>query len=76
MFLFPGNILVSHRLTPQQIRVMQLVALGKANKQIAFEMGLSINTVRSHMCKIRSRLGVHNRTEVAIAFVNGSSVRP
>ena len=68
MFLLPGNILVSHRLTPQQIRVMQLVALGKANKQIAFEMGLSINTVRSHMCKIRSRLGVHNRTEVAIAF--------
>ncbi|MEI7035212.1 response regulator transcription factor [Fulvimonas yonginensis] len=54
-------------LTPQQFRVLTMLADGLLNKQIAFELGVSEATVKAHMTAIMRKLGVNNRTQVALA---------
>ncbi len=49
-------------LTPRQIEVLQCVAEGKSNKQIAYELGLSEGTVKLHVTAILKLLNVNNRT--------------
>ncbi len=53
-------------LTPQQFRVMTMIAEGLLNKQIAWEIGVSEATVKAHMTAIMRKLGVNNRTQVAL----------
>ncbi|HUH31705.1 MAG TPA: response regulator transcription factor [Rhodanobacter sp.] len=53
-------------LTPQQFRVMTMLADGQLNKQIAWELGVSEATVKAHMTAIMRKLGVNNRTQVAL----------
>jgi len=53
-------------LTPQQFRVMAMIAGGLMNKQIAWELGVSEATVKAHMTAIMRKLGVGNRTQVAL----------
>lgn len=54
-------------LTPQQFRVMATIAKGLLNKQIAREPSVSEATVKAHMTAIMRKLGVSNRTQVALA---------
>ena len=56
------------RLTPQQFRVLQLVADGQLNKQIADRLGIQERTVKAHMSEIFGKLEVRNRTQAGIAF--------
>ncbi|MBM3557638.1 MAG: response regulator transcription factor [Alphaproteobacteria bacterium] len=56
-----------NELTPQQLRVLLLIAEGKLNKQIAFEMELTEATVKAHVTAIFRKLGVRSRTQAAIA---------
>ncbi|MGH2740423.1 MAG: response regulator transcription factor [Actinomycetota bacterium] len=51
-------------LTPIERRVLALVAGGKANKQVAFELGISPLTVKNHLARIRARFGAADRTQV------------
>jgi DNA-binding NarL/FixJ family response regulator len=53
-------------LTPQQFRVLGMIAEGMLNKQIAFELGVSEATIKAHMTAIMRKLGVSNRTQVAL----------
>ncbi|MET0226450.1 MAG: response regulator transcription factor [Dokdonella sp.] len=53
-------------LTPQQFRVLNMIAEGLLNKQIAYELGVSEATVKAHMTAIMRKLGVSNRTQVAL----------
>lgn len=54
-------------LTAQQFRVLTMLADGLLNKQIAWELGVSEATVKAHMTAIMRKLGVNNRTQVALA---------
>lgn len=54
------------RLTPQQLRVLGLLARGRLNKQIAFELGMKEATVKGHITTILLRLGLRRRTEAAL----------
>jgi NarL family two-component system response regulator LiaR len=54
---------VSLGLTGQEMRVLTALASGHANKQIARSLGLSPNTVKTHLGKVFSKLGVSTRTE-------------
>jgi DNA-binding NarL/FixJ family response regulator len=54
------------QLTPQQHRVLALMAQGKPNKVIAFEMQITEPTVKSHVTEILRRLGVQSRTQAVI----------
>ena len=55
------------RLTPQQHRVLWLMAEGKANKLIAYEMQISEPTVKAHVTEILRKLGATSRTQAVIA---------
>lgn len=50
-------------LTERESQVLQLLARGLANKQIAAELGISEHTVKFHVSSIYTRLGVANRAE-------------
>jgi DNA-binding NarL/FixJ family response regulator len=47
-------------LTSRQAEVLQLIAEGKLNKQIAFELELSIKTVEKHRQQLMNKLGIHD----------------
>jgi DNA-binding NarL/FixJ family response regulator len=53
-------------LTPQQFRVLTMLADGQLNKQIAYELGISEATIKAHMTAIMRKLGCSNRTQVAL----------
>ena len=53
-------------LTPQQFRVLGMIAAGLLNKQIAFELNVSEATIKAHMTAIMRKLHVSNRTQVAL----------
>jgi len=53
-------------LTPQQFRVLAMIAEGLLNKQIAYDLGVSEATIKAHMTVIMRKLGVGNRTQVAL----------
>ncbi len=55
-------------LTPQQFRVLELVADGRLNKQIADQLDIQERTVKAHMSEILQKLEVRNRTQAGIAF--------
>lgn len=52
-------------LTPREHEVLELVAVGAANKQIALSLGMTEHTVKFHLAGIFRKLGVANRTEAA-----------
>jgi DNA-binding NarL/FixJ family response regulator len=53
-------------LTPQQQRVFVMIAHGKSNKEIAFDLNIQEGTVKAHVSQVLSKLGVHSRTEAAL----------
>jgi DNA-binding NarL/FixJ family response regulator len=53
-------------LTPQQFRVLQRVADGWLNKQIAAELGFTERTAKAHMSAIFDKLQVRNRTQAGV----------
>jgi len=55
-------------LTPQQYRVLELVALGRLNKQIAAELAIEETTVKAHVSAALAKLGVRNRTQASLVF--------
>jgi DNA-binding CsgD family transcriptional regulator len=59
-------------LTDREREILQLVAAGKSNAEIAEAMWISPGTVRKHLENVYEKLGVHSRT-AAVATLNGSS---
>jgi DNA-binding NarL/FixJ family response regulator len=57
------------RLSAKQEEVLKLVREGQSNKVIASQLGLSEATVKVHLSCIMRKLGVVNRTQVAIASI-------
>jgi DNA-binding NarL/FixJ family response regulator len=58
------------RLTPRELEVIQLVAEGQANKQIAGGLAISIKTVEKHRQHVMDKLNIHDTaglTRYAIA---------
>jgi DNA-binding NarL/FixJ family response regulator len=59
-------------LTVRELEILQLIAGGKSNKEIAVDLGLSANTVAVHRANIMTALGIHKTAElVAYAIRNG-----
>ncbi len=53
-------------LTPQQTRVLGMLAEGLLNKQIAYELGVSEATIKAHVSAVLQKLGVDSRTQAVI----------
>jgi DNA-binding CsgD family transcriptional regulator len=64
------------KLTKRQFELMQLVAAGFSNAEIAKQLFLSGHTVRTHLENIFSRLGVTNRTAAVARVFPRDDVRP
>jgi DNA-binding NarL/FixJ family response regulator len=62
-------------LTPQQLRVLLGIAEGKLNKQIAWDMAISEQTVKDHVTVILRKLGASNRTQ-AILLASQLALKP
>lgn len=54
-------------LTPQQFRVLTMMAEGMLNKQIAYDLDVSEATIKAHVTAIFRKLGVRTRTQAVIA---------
>lgn len=65
----------SEKLSRREIQVMEWVASGKQNAEIADLIGVSIHTVRKHLEKSFVKLGVENRTAAVAAFQKASRRR-
>ena len=56
-------------LTPRELEVLAELARGRANKAIAFELGVSERTVKTHVSNILGKLGFTDRTQAAVYAV-------
>ena len=66
-------------LTPRELDVLRLMALGRANKEIARELRIGEETVKTHVRKILSKLQAASRTQAALHAIRSglvSSTKP
>ena len=63
-------------LTQKQKAVLEGISRGEANKVIARRLGIKVGTVKFHVRKIMRKLGVANRTQVAIAYAGSAGAGP
>jgi DNA-binding NarL/FixJ family response regulator len=57
------------RLSNRQFEILELMTRGLLNKQIAWELGLTEGTVKSHVSAILDKLGCDRRTQAIAAFM-------
>lgn len=57
------------QLSPREMEVLQLLAKGLSNKEIAAKLGLVVGTAKIHVANIFSKLGVSDRTQALVTAV-------
>ena len=71
-----GARLLASQLTARERETLVMLAGGAASDEIAEVMGISRNTVRTHVQSVLSKLGVHSRLEAAAFAVRNGLVAP
>ena len=56
-------------LTQREQEVLELLALGHTNAEVAATLGVALRTVEAHRCHLMQKLGLHSRAEM-VSFVN------
>jgi len=56
----------SGALSPREVEVLQMICDGQSNRQIAAELGLSVNTIAVHRANIMNALGIHKTAELVV----------
>lgn len=65
----------SEELTPAESNILRMIVGGKSNKEIAFALDISENTVKTHARNIFDKLGVSDRTSAATTAIKRGLVR-
>ena len=65
----------SEELTPTETRILQQIVAGKSNKEIAYDLDVSENTVKTHVKNVFEKLGVSDRTSAATLAIRRGLVR-
>lgn len=66
----------SRSLTPRQREVLQLLARGKSNKEVASALGISTRTAEAHRHQIMSRLNIQTLSELVLFAVRNRLIEP
>ncbi|HET7559093.1 MAG TPA: response regulator transcription factor [Limnochordia bacterium] len=61
-------------LTPREVDVIKLIAKGYTNQQIADELFISPHTAKNHVSNIYRKLGIDDRTRVALIAIQAGLV--
>jgi len=56
-------------LTPRESEALQFLVQGMSNKEIAYEMGVAVVTVKLHVQNIQGKTGTKNRTHLAVTYL-------
>jgi DNA-binding NarL/FixJ family response regulator len=62
-------------LTPSEQNILEMIVAGKSNKEIAYLLGVTENTVKTHIKNIFEKLGVSDRTTAATLAIRRGLVR-
>ncbi len=62
----PGQPLLLEQLTDREMQVVNLVAAGRRNREIAELLKVSVKTVEFHLSNILGKLGAQSRTEAVV----------
>jgi DNA-binding NarL/FixJ family response regulator len=60
-------------LSPRELEVLEMAALGLTNNQIGSRLHVSVHAVKFHLAGIYRKLGVANRTEAAVLYLRSTS---
>ncbi|MEO8138225.1 MAG: response regulator transcription factor [Gemmatimonadota bacterium] len=71
-----ATLLDGVRLTGRERQVIDLLAEGLSNKEIAVRLSIAVHTVKSHVHNILEKLALHSRLEVAAFSHRGTNGRP
>jgi two-component system response regulator NreC len=63
-------------LTPRELEILRLIALGNTNTEIAGELFLSVRTVETHRANIQRKLGVSSRAELVRCAIDLELIGP
>ena len=63
-------------LTPRELEVLRLICDGLSNREIADQLGVSVNTVAVHRANIMNTLGVHKTAELVVYAIRHGLVTP
>jgi DNA-binding NarL/FixJ family response regulator len=62
-------------LSPREMEILQHIARGQSNKEVAYALGISRQTVKNHMTSILRKLAVNDRTQAALYAVRRGWIR-
>jgi DNA-binding NarL/FixJ family response regulator len=62
-------------LSPREMEILQHIARGQSNKEVAYDLGISRQTVKNHMTSILRKLAVNDRTQAALYAVKRGWIR-
>jgi DNA-binding NarL/FixJ family response regulator len=62
-------------LSPREMEILILITQGASNKEIAYTLGISRQTVKNHMSSVLRKLGVEDRTQAAVLALRRGWVR-
>ena len=58
-----------HNLTPREKQILELLVKGNLYKEIAWDLGIGVETVRTHLHNIYAKLHVRTRTEAVVKYL-------
>jgi DNA-binding NarL/FixJ family response regulator len=58
-----------HNLTPREKQILELLVKGGLYKEIAWDLGIGVETVRTHLHNIYAKLHVRTRTEAVVKYL-------
>ena len=71
-----GDGVVREELTPREKQILQLIAQGKSNRDIAQLLGLSVNTVSVHRNNLMHKMKLHRTAELVLYAIRKGLVSP